>query len=167
MKAIQYRTFGHSDVLQLAQTNKPTILENEVLIKIAAITVNPLEMKIREGYLQQVTPISFPYIPGSDVSGIVETVGNKVSRIKAGDNVYATTYGGTYAEYIALNEEQVAIIPNNISVNEATALAISLTTAYTLLLEAGTLQEGQEVLIQRQPKHKIWFQKEGSTANWF
>jgi NADPH:quinone reductase-like Zn-dependent oxidoreductase len=92
-------------------------------------------------------PITLPYIPGSDVSGIVEAVGNKVSRNKAGDKVYATTYGGTYAEYISLNEEQVAIIPNNISVNEAAALAIPLTTAYTLLVEAGTLQKGQKVLI--------------------
>lgn len=147
MKAIQYKTFGHSDVLQLTQADKPTLLENEVLIKNEATTVNPLEMKIREGYLQQAMPISFPYIPGSDVSGTVEAVGNKVSRIKAGDKVYATAYGGTYAEYISLNEEQVAIIPNNISFYEAAALAIPLTTAYTLLVEAGTLQEGQKILI--------------------
>jgi len=147
MKAIQYKAFGKSDVLQLNETDKPTIQENEVLIKIEAITVNPLEMKIREGYLQQAMPITLPYTPGSDVSGIVEAVGNRVSRIKVGDKVYATNYGGTYAEYISLNEEQVAIIPTNISLNEAAALAIPLTTAYTLLIEAGQLQEGQKVLI--------------------
>src|SRR5665213_458199 len=147
MKAIQYKAFGKSDVLQLNETDKPTIQENEVLIKIEAITVNPLEMKIREGYLQQAMPITLPYTPGSDVSGIVEAVGNRVSRIKVGDKVYATNYGGTYAEYISLNEEQVAIIPTNISLNEAAALAIPLTTAYTLLIEAGQLQKSQKVLI--------------------
>ncbi len=147
MKAIQYKAFGHSGVLQLNQTDKPTIRENEVLIKIAATTINPLEMKIREGYLQQAMPITFPYTPGSDLSGIVEAVGNKVSRVKAGDKVYATTYGGTYAEYISLNEDQVAIIPTNISLNEAASLAIPLTTAYTVLIEAGQLQEGQKILI--------------------
>jgi NADPH:quinone reductase-like Zn-dependent oxidoreductase len=147
MKAIQYNAFGHSDVLQLNQMDQPTIQENEVLVKIAATTINPLEMKIREGYLQQVMPITFPYTPGSDVSGIVEAVGNKVSRIKIGDKVYATNYGGTYAEYISLNEDQAAIIPSNITLNEAAALAIPLTTAYTLLVEAGQLQEGQKVLI--------------------
>lgn len=147
MKAIQYKAFGHSDVLQLNQTDKPTIKENEVLIKIAAITVNPLEMKIREGYLQQAMPITFPYTPGSDLSGIVEAVGNKVSRIKAGDKIYATNYGGTYAEYISLNEDQVAIIPTNITLNEAAALAIPLTTAYTVLIEPAQLQPGQKVLI--------------------
>ncbi|KFF02780.1 NADP-dependent oxidoreductase [Chryseobacterium luteum] len=147
MITIQYTAFGHSDVLQLNPMDKPTIQENEVLIKIASTTINPLEMKIREGYLQQAMPITFPYTPGSDVAGIVEAVGNNVSRIKAGDKVYATTYGGTYAEYISLNEDQVAIIPSNISLNEAAALAIPLTTAYTLLVEAGQLQDGQKVLI--------------------
>ncbi|MDE1191747.1 MAG: NADP-dependent oxidoreductase [Arachidicoccus sp.] len=147
MKAIQYKAFGHSDVLQLNQTYKPMVQENEVLIKIAATTVNPLEIKIREGYLQQVMPITFPYIPGSDVSGIVEAVGNKVNRIKVGDRVYATNYGGTYAEYISLNEEQAAIIPNLISLTEAAALATPLTTAYTLLVEAGQLHSGQKILI--------------------
>jgi len=60
MKAIQYTAFGKSDVLQLNETDKPTIQENEVLIKIEVITVNPLEMKIREGYLQQAMPITLP-----------------------------------------------------------------------------------------------------------
>ena len=147
MKAIQYKSFGSSDVLQLNQISKPTTQENEVLIKIAAITVNPLEMKIREGYLEQVMPTTFPYTPGSDVSGVVEAVGSKVSRIKPGDRVYATNYGGTYTEYCSLSEDQVAIIPDNVSLNEAAALAIPLTTAYTLLVEAGQLQEGQKVLI--------------------
>src|SRR3954469_909015 len=147
MKAIQYTAFGHSDVLKLNETDKPTFKENEVLIKVMATTVNPLEMKIREGYLQQVMPVTFPYTPGSDISGIVEAVGNKVTRIKVGDKVYATNYGATYAEYVSLNEEQVAIIPSSTSINEAAALAIPLTTAYTLFIEAGKLQAGQKVLI--------------------
>jgi NADPH:quinone reductase-like Zn-dependent oxidoreductase len=64
MKAIQYMAFGHSDVLQLNQADKPNFNESEVLIKIVATTVNPMDMKIREGYLQQAMPIKFPYIYG-------------------------------------------------------------------------------------------------------
>ena len=147
MKAIQYTTFGHSDVLQLTEIAKPTFKENEVLIKISATTVNPLDMKIREGYLQKVMPVVFPYTPGSDVAGIVESIGSKVTRIKIGDEVYASTYGGTYAGYITLKEDQVALKPNNITFIEAAALAIPLTTSYTLLIEAAQLQPGQKILI--------------------
>jgi len=148
MKAIQFTVFGHSDVLQLIETDKPAFKEHEVLIKISATTVNPLDMKIREGYLQKEMPITFPFIPGAEISGIVESTGSKVTRIKPGDEVYATTYGGTYAGYITLNEDVVAIKPKNISFNEAAALAVPLVTSYTLLIESAQLQPGQKILIQ-------------------
>jgi NADPH:quinone reductase-like Zn-dependent oxidoreductase len=147
MKAIQFTAFGHSDVLQLTEIDKPTFKENEVLIKVSATTVNPLEMKIREGYMEEVMPITFPFIPGSDVSGIVESVGNKVSRIKIGDKVYATAFGGTYAGYVALKEDRIALKPSNITFIEAAALAVPLTTSYTLLIETAQLQQGQKILI--------------------
>jgi len=148
MKAIQFTEFGHSDVLKLIETDLPAFNENEVLIKVSATTVNPLEMKIREGYFQKIMPIEFPYIPGADVSGIVESVGSKVTRIKPGDEVYATTYGSTYAGYTTLNQELVALKPKNITFNEAAALAIPLATSYSLLIESAQLQPGQKILIQ-------------------
>lgn len=148
MKAIQYTAFGHSDVLQFTEIAKPTFKENEVLVKISAATVNPIDMKIREGYLQKVMPVVFPFTPGSDVAGIVESIGSKVTRIKIGDEVYATTFGGTYAGYITLKEDQVALKPHNITFIEAAALAVPLTTSYTLLIDAAQLKTGQKILIQ-------------------
>ena len=147
MKAIQFTEFGHSDVLKLIETDPPSFNENEVLVKVSATTVNPLEMKIREGYFQKIMPIEFPYIPGADVSGTVESVGSQVTRIKPGDAVYASTYGNTYAGYTTLNQELVALKPKNITLVEAAALAIPLATSYSLLIESAQLQPGQKILI--------------------
>ncbi len=147
MKAIQYAAYGHSDVLQLAQAEKPAPKEDEVLIKIVATTVNPMDMKLREGYLQKQMPIQFPFLPGLDVSGIVEAVGEKVTLFKVGNEVFATTFGGTYTEYVTLNEGQITLKSNNISHNEAAALAVPLTTAYTLLIEEAQIKVGDRLLI--------------------
>lgn len=147
MKAIQFSAYGDSSVLQLVQIDKPTIKEDEVLIKIMATTVNPFDMKVRSGSMQKMIPTHFPSIPGSDVAGVVEAVGEKVSRLKVGDEVFGTTFGGTYAEYIALREVQVGIKPSNVSANEAAALAVPLVTAYTVLVETAQLQGGEKVLI--------------------
>ncbi len=148
MKAIQYTSFGDSSVLKLNQVDKPIPKEDEVLIKVTATTVNPLDMKIREGHMQKTMPVEMPYIPGSDVAGIIEAIGNKVTRFKAGDDVFATASGGTYAEYVAAKEERTALKPANLTANEAVALAVPLTTSNTVLIELGQLQKGQKVLIQ-------------------
>ncbi len=147
MKAIEYIAFGKSDVLALKQADKPGIKEDEVLIKIKATTVNPLDMKIREGFMQKMMPVQLPFIPGSDAAGIVESVGSNVTRLKAGDEVFATSFGGSYAEYIALKEGQVALKPVKVSFNEAAALAVPFATVYNVLIEVGNLQAGQKILI--------------------
>ena len=147
MKAIQYTAFGGSEVLQLNQIEKPEINDDEVLIKIKATTVNPMDMKFRSGLLQKGMPIELPYTPGLDVSGVVEKTGKNVKRIKKGDNFFGTTFGGTYAEYINLNENQITINPKNTPNEDSAALAIPLTTAYSILVENGQLSSGQKVLI--------------------
>ena len=147
MKAIQYKSFGESEVLELIQADKPAIKENEVLIKVKATTINPFDMKIRSGYMQKTMPVQLPFIPGLDASGVVEAIGNKVTRIKVGDEVFATSAAGSYAEYIAANEDQVALKPAHVSFNEAASLAIPLSTSYAVLIEAGKIQAGQKVLI--------------------
>ncbi len=148
MKAIQYKSFGKSDVLELIQADKPAIKENEVLIKVKATTINPFDMKIRSGYMQKMMPVQLPFIPGLDASGVVEAIGNKVTRIKEGDRVFATSLQGSYAEYMVANEDQVALKPAYVSYNEAASLAIPLSTSYAVLIEAGQLQAGQRILIQ-------------------
>lgn len=147
MKAIQYTAFGGSEVIQLNQIEKPIAKDDEVLIKISATTVNPMDMKFRSGSLQKGMPIELPYTPGLDVSGVVESIGNNVKRLQVGDNVFGTTFGGTYAEYINLNENQLTTQPKNSSYTEAAALAIPLTTAYSILVENAQLKTGEKVLI--------------------
>ncbi len=88
MKAIQYSSFGKSDVLELIQVDKPGIKENEVLINVKATTVNPLDMKIRSGYMQKMMPVELPFIPGIDASGIVEAIGNKKDALNRQDYFY-------------------------------------------------------------------------------
>ena len=147
MKAIEYIAFGKSNVLQLKQVDKPSIKEDEVLIKIKATTVNPLDMKIREGFMQKMMPVQLPFIPGSDAAGVIEAIGSKVTRLKVGDEVFTTSFGGSYAEYIAIKEAQVALKPSNVSFNEAASLAVPFATAYNVLVEVGDLKAGQKILI--------------------
>ncbi len=147
MKAIQYTAFGKSDVLKLNQVDKPVIKEDEVLVKVKATTVNPLDIKIRSGNMQKMMAVELPFIPGSDASGTVEAVGANVTRIKVGDEVFGTTFGGSYAEYMAMKENNIALKPANISFNEAVALAVPFGTAYSVLIEKGELKAGEKVLI--------------------
>lgn len=147
MKAIQYMAFGDSKVIHLNEVEKPLPKEDEVLIKVAAVSVNPMEIKFRTGALQQHMPITLPYIPGLDLAGTIEAVGSKVSRLKAGDKVFGTSHGGTYAQYVALKENNVGILPYNTDFNEGAALAVPLVTAYTFLIDGGNLKAGQRVLI--------------------
>ena len=147
MKAIQYTAYGNSTVLELTEIEKPICGEDDILVKIIATTVNPWDMKVRAGFLQKMMPVTFPYTPGIDVAGVVEAVGSAILKVKPGDAVYATTGGGSYAEYITIKEMQAALLPKNISTNEAAALAVPVTTSYTLLVEAGQLQAGQKILI--------------------
>ena len=92
-------------------------------------------------------PIDLPYIPGLDVAGIVEEVGSNVSRLKVGDVVFAAASSGTYAEYVAVEEDKADTIPTNVSLNEAAALVVPLSTAYTFLVEYGQVKPGQRLLI--------------------
>ncbi|WP_183576428.1 NADP-dependent oxidoreductase [Mucilaginibacter sp. X5P1] len=147
MNAIEYTAYGNSDVIKPGQIDKPEPKDNEILIKVDATTVNPMDMKLRTGVLQQQIPLTFPYIPGLDVAGTIEAVGDKVSRLKVGDVVFATTFGGTYADYVVIKEEQAAKIPNNVSTEEAASLAVPLVTSYTFLVENGKVKAGEKVLI--------------------
>jgi NADPH:quinone reductase-like Zn-dependent oxidoreductase len=149
MKAIQYNAFGNSKVIEVVELPMPEINnENQVLIKVMAASVNPLDMKIRGGTMQQIRPVKLPFIPGADVAGIVVATGEKVTRFKAGDQVMAATMTSGYAEYALANESHVSIKPANISFEEATSLVVNIGTAQSVLFNEGKLEKGQKVLIQ-------------------
>ena len=120
MQTIQYQSFGQSDVLALAEVAQPQISnDNEVLIQVKAASVNPLDIKIRMGFMQKMRPIQLPFTPGLDAAGIVIAVGAGVSRFKVGDEVMAAASMGAYSEYLIAKEEFVSIKPANISFAEA------------------------------------------------
>ena len=149
MQVIQYQSFGQSDVLALAEVAQPQISkDNEVLIQVKAASVNPLDLKIRMGFMQKMRPVELPFTPGLDAAGIVVAVGAGVSRFKAGDEVMAATMIGAYAEYIVAKEEFVSLKPNNISFAEAASLVVNIGTAQSILFSEGKLESGQKVLIQ-------------------
>ncbi len=149
MQVIQYQSFGQSDVLALAEVAQPQISnDNEVLIQVKAASVNPLDMKIRMGFMQKMRPVQLPFTPGLDAAGIVVAVGAGVSRFKVGDEVMAATMIGAYAEYVVAKEEFVSLKPNNISFAEAASLVVNIGTAQSILFSEGKLGSGQKVLIQ-------------------
>lgn len=119
-----------------------------MLIKAEATSVNPAEIKFREGGMQHMMPVTLPYIPGLDVAGVIEAVGENVSRLKTGDKVWGGKFGGTYAEYVAIKEETISLAPNNTSMNEAASLVVGVVTSYSFLIENGNVKKGDRVLIQ-------------------
>lgn len=105
-------------------------------------------VKYRSGSLQDRNPIELPFIPGIDVAGTVEVVGANISRLNVGDKVFGGKHGGSYAEYVALNDTNVAIAPANVSLTKAAALVVSLVTSYSFLIEYGAVKTGQRLFIQ-------------------
>ena len=149
MKAIQYKAFGKSDVIEVVEIPMPEIKnENEVLIQVMATSVNPLDMKLRNGTMQQIRPINLPFIPGADVAGIVVATGEKVTQFKTGDKVMAVSSVGGYAQYVVTKESHTILKPQNLSFEEATSLVVNIGTAQALLFNEGKLEKGQKVLIQ-------------------
>jgi len=149
MKAIQYKDFGNSDVIALVDVPKPTIqTPDDILIQVKAASVNPLDFKIRMGYMQKMRPVQLPFTPGLDAAGIVVAVGENVESFKIGDEVIAITMANAYAEYVIANPNFVSFKPQNISFEEATAFAVNIGTAESILFAEGKLQAGQKVLIQ-------------------
>ncbi len=148
MNAIQYTAFGTSGVLAHAQVDRPSIVHgNEVLLQVKASSVNPLDLKIRSGMMQGMRPVQLPYIPGLDAAGIVLEIGADVTGFQVGDEVMASSMGGTYAEYLIAKADNIILKPSKISFAEAAALIVPIGTTYSVLVEAGKLQDGQRVLI--------------------
>jgi NADPH:quinone reductase-like Zn-dependent oxidoreductase len=152
MKAISIRKFGGREVLEFLDLPKPTIKPNEILVRLKAAGVNPVDWKIRKGLLQGRLPHEFPIILGWDGAGVVEEVGSEVKNFKKGDEVFAYArkeiiHDGCYAEYIALEERHLAIKPKNLSFEEAAVIPLSGLTAYQSLFESLQLKKGEAILI--------------------
>lgn len=152
MKAIAINEYGDSSVMQLMDLPKPTVKANEILVKIKAVGVNPVDFKIRKGLLKGRLPEKFPIILGWDGAGIVEAVGDDISSFKVGDEVFFygrkdIMHAGTYAEYVTLEEKHLAKKPKNLSFAESAIIPLAALTAYQALFENLKIKKNEKVLI--------------------
>src|SRR6266478_2639711 len=149
MKAIRIHQYGGPEVLAQVEMQRPTPGPDEVLIKVHAAAVNPVDWKMRAGYMKDFLPLSLPATLGSDISGTVEGVGPGAARFKRGDEVYASLglEGGGYAEYAVAKETIVAEKPGTLDHVQAASVPVAGLTAWQTLFEVTQLRAGQKVLI--------------------
>ncbi|WP_163139642.1 NADP-dependent oxidoreductase [Bacillus sp. 22-7] len=137
--------------MRLAEIPAPEIGEYEVLAEIHAASINPVDFKIRDGKVKLLVKYKMPLILGNDFSGVIAKVGAKVTRFKAGDEIYARPRKskiGTFADYIAIHEDDIALKPKNLSFEEAASIPLVGLTSYQALTDILQLQKGQKILIQ-------------------
>ncbi|UWX61592.1 NADP-dependent oxidoreductase [Chryseobacterium oranimense] len=151
MKAFSISHYKKDSELQLIDVPEPVVRENEVLVQIYAASVNLLDSKIKSGEFKLILPYKMPLILGHDVAGVITKVGSKVKSFKVGDEIYARAadfHIGTFAEFIAINEKDVALKPKNLTMEEAASIPLVGLTAWQALVEKANVQTGQKVFIQ-------------------
>jgi NADPH:quinone reductase-like Zn-dependent oxidoreductase len=148
MNAVVIRACGGVEQLELAEVAKPLPTGSQVLVRVRAAGVNPVDWKIRRGMLRPIYPRKFPFILGGDAAGEVEANGPKASRWKPGDAVYCPTSGsGAYAEYVAVEESHCAAKPTELSFEEAAAIPIAGLTALQAWRDKARVRPGDDVLV--------------------
>jgi NADPH:quinone reductase-like Zn-dependent oxidoreductase len=153
MRAAIYDNFGGADVLDVREVADPPVGPDTVLVRTRATSVNPVDWKIREGYLQGAYPHHLPIVPGWDVAGVVEAVGPAVTTgVEVGDEVYGyvrrdDVKHGTAAELVPAPERTLTRKPASLSFEEAAAVPLAGMTAYQALTEALDVQAGDRVLV--------------------
>lgn len=149
MKAIRFHAFGEAKVLVYEDVPKPVAQAGEVLVRVRAAGVNPVDWKIRSGAAKSLSP-KLPQIPGFDVAGVVASVGADVERFKVGDEVFSylsLRRGGAYAEFVAIPEGEVAAKPEKVDFVHAAAVPLAALTAWQALFDQADLKEGQTLLV--------------------
>ena len=150
MKAFVVDRYGKADNVRIGDMPDPTLRDDEVLVQVRAASVNPLDSKIRDGEFKLLLKYRLPLILGHDLAGIVVRVGSRVRHFKPGDEVYARPADyriGTFAEYIAVSEADLAIKPTTLTMEEAASIPLVALTAWQALIERAKLKKGQKVLI--------------------
>src|SRR6184192_2470000 len=150
MKAFIVDRYGSADRVRAGEVPDPEMREDDVLIEIHAAGVNPLDSKIRDGEFKLLLPYRLPLILGNELAGVVIRVGSRVRRFKSGDEVYARPDKnriGTFAEFIAVSEDDLAIKPKSLTMEEAASIPLVGLTAWQALIEKAKLKKGQKVLI--------------------
>jgi len=150
VKALILDHYGKNAALRAGETPEPEVRENDVLVRVAAAGVNPLDSKIRTGEFKLILPYRLPLILGNELAGTVVRVGVKARRFQVGDEVYARPPQdriGSFAQFIAMPEDAVAIKPKRLTMEEAASIPLVGLTAWQALIETAKLKKGQKVLI--------------------
>src|SRR6266700_6903946 len=150
MKAFIVDRYKKKGALRFGEMPEPELRDDDVLVQIHAAGLNVLDSKIRDGEFKLILPYRLPLILGNDVAGVVVKVGPKVRNFKPGDEVYARPDKdriGTFAEFIAMNEADLARKPHNLTMEEAASIPLVGLTAWQVLIERAHLKKGQKVLI--------------------
>jgi NADPH:quinone reductase-like Zn-dependent oxidoreductase len=149
MKAIRVHQYGGADAMKFEDAPRPGPKEDELLVRVIAAAVNPVDAKVRQGMFKM-PGSTLPLVPGYDVSGIVEAAGAKVTKFKIGDAVYAylsLERAGAYAEFAIVKEAEAAAKPKSLTYEQAAAVPLAALTAWQALVETAKLESGQTVLI--------------------
>jgi len=147
-RAVRVYGYGGPEQLKLEWIERPAPQAGEVLLRVHAAGVNAIDWKIRQGLMKDFQPITFPYIPGIEVAGVVEAVGPGVTTFESGQGVFGRSVKGAYAEYITVSTDLLALKPESLNFVEAATVPVGATTAWRALFEHGGLTKGQRVLIQ-------------------
>ncbi len=150
MKAIVIDQYGDKEVLKEREVNQPVIQDNQVLLESHATSINPIDWKVRAGYLKEMLPFEFPIILGWDVAGVIVEKGNQVTDFEVGERVFArpaTNNQGTYAEFVAVDENLLAKMPASMSFEEAAAIPLAGLTAWQCLVDFAGIKKDDKVLI--------------------
>jgi len=152
MKAIFRTTYGSADILELGEMDKPIPKDDELLLKVHAASVNPLDWHILRGEPFLIRLMGFGLLKpkhqilGADIAGRIEAIGKSVTQFKAGDEVFGSSMGG-FAEYARIRESQAAVKPPTMTFEQAAAVPVAGLTALQALRKHGRIQDGQHVLI--------------------
>ena len=150
MKAASISLFGGPEVIVFHNVGPRLPGADEAVVRVEAASVNPLDLKIIAGYMQPVFPVKLPYIPGTDFSGVVSSVGEQVTHLKPGDRVFgrsSPSAGGAFAQQLIVAAADLCVIPPTMSFEQAAALPTAFGTARQALFEVGQLKGGERVLI--------------------
>jgi len=147
MRAVRFHEYGPPTVLVVDAVDRPEPKAGEVLINVRAAGVNPIDWKLRAGYMKQFMPLTLPYTPGLDVAGTVEALGEGVTGFAVGDSVFGRG-AGTYAEFAVAPATTIARIPEGVSFEQAAPLHVGGETAWVGLFDTAHLEAGQRLLVQ-------------------
>jgi NADPH:quinone reductase len=146
MKAIIVREYGFPEVMKIEEVSIPKVEASQVLVRVKAIGINPVDTYIRSGMYSSVP--NLPYTCGKDAAGIVEAIGENITKVKVGDRVYtADSVSGTYAEYVICKENQVNHLPENVSFEQGAGVFVPYATSFRALFQKAKAKKGETVLV--------------------